>query len=145
MSNKETPPAKAPRKDNTKKTDEIISDDSEDEAPSADEIRLALRCLTRMMAQAGPEEQIPRDNIVIDYDIVLRVGGGSDPVRVTGTRELAQVFVMPDLADAPAEFATTMRQVLLPLTKTIQRETSERMESAGITPEGTAFKPLLPG
>ena len=116
------------KKSPAKKEEE--TEEPEVKRPSPQEVRRAAHCLAQAYAlDERPDPDLPESDIVLDVSISMRVGPQA-PLIIHESRTIRDILCDPDIVSAPQEFEATIRQLMLPLFKAVQRETSKRMEDA---------------
>lgn len=108
--------------------------------PSPQEVRKAALCLAQAYAMdERPDPDLPETDITLDVSISMRLGPQA-PMILHERRTLREILSNPDIVSAPQEFEAAVRQILMPLFKMVQRETSRRMEKE----DQSSFRPSLP-
>ena len=135
--NQNPPPTSTPPKGKASSTSKAKKP-AEKKPPTAEEIKAAATVLSLALVQAGADDSLPAEDISVSYDITLRIGKG-EPYRITAERTIHGALEPGDLASAPEEFETTLRQILTPLQKQVKRAVTEKMNEVGDSPPGIGF------
>ena len=134
-----------PKKGKTSSSKEEVIEEEKVPRPTPQEIRKAAFCLAQAYAMdERPDPDLPVTDITLDVNITMRVGPGN-PLIIHERRTLRDILNDPGVVSAPQEFEVVIKQILMPLFKSVQRETSRLMEinSQGFD-TSDEFRPTLP-
>lgn len=124
---------------------QAIKKDTDEISPS--ELIKAAAVLAKAYSTMGEADDRANDgDIFLNVSIGMRLGK-SEPIVVEESRSIRAALVSPGIASAPEEVELALRQILLPLLKAVQMESSRRLrdEQGGKDEtQNLGFKPSIP-